>query len=294
MFKGAITAIVTPFTDDASAVDFDRFDELIERQIAAGIHGILPCGCTGEAATLTHEEQEEVIAHAIKTVNGRVKVIPGTGSNSTAEALRLSKFAADAGADGVLVITPYYNKPTPEGQVRHYTAIAEAIDIPVMAYNVPGRTGTKILPETVARMRRENQRIACIKEACGSVDQVSAILAQSDITVLSGDDSLTLPMMSVGATGVVSVIANLVPEKMVELTEAWLGGKCEQARRVHYEILPLCKAMFIETNPMCCKTALRMMGLGNGVLRMPLCEMTADGEAKLRQALLDYGLQLAE
>jgi 4-hydroxy-tetrahydrodipicolinate synthase len=294
MFRGTITALVTPFTDDASAVDFATLEELIERQIEAGVDGVLPCGCTGEAATLTHEEQQQVIGRTIEIVKGRVTVLAGTGSNSTAEALRLSTFASQAGADGVLVITPYYNKPTPEGQYRHYKAIAEAVDCPVMLYNVPGRTGTKILPETIARLRNEVEGIAAVKEACGSVDQVSAILHACDITVMSGDDSLTLPMMSVGASGVVSVVSNVVPGDMAALTAAWHAGDAARARELHYKIFPLHKAMFTETNPMSVKTAMRMMGLHNGVLRLPLCEMTPGGEEAVRAALKAYGLPAAD
>jgi 4-hydroxy-tetrahydrodipicolinate synthase len=293
MFKGSMVALLTPFTDDGSAVDMGKLDELIERQIEAGTHAILPCGCTGEAATLSHEEQEQVIERTIKTVNGRVKVVAGTGSNNTAEAVRLSRFAAEAGADALLIITPYYNKPTPEGQFRHYQAIAEAAGVPVMLYNVPGRTGTKMLPETIARMYREIEHVDAIKEACGSVNQVSDILGLCDIPVMSGDDAMALPMMAVGGTGVVSVIANLIPGEMVSLTEAALAGNFEEARRIHYKILPLCRAMFIETNPMPVKTATRMMGLTNGLLRSPLCEMTEAGERKLRDALQAYGLPLA-
>lgn len=290
MFSGSIVALTTPFTADASAVDYAMLDTMIERQIAGGTHGIVPCGCTGEAATLTTEEQIAVIRHTIKKVAGRAKVIAGTGSNCTAEALSLSKAADEAGADGVLVITPYYNKPTPEGQYRHYKAVAEAIRIPVMLYNVPGRTGTKILPETVARLRKNVKNIACIKEACGSVDQVCEILEQCDITVLSGDDGLTLPMMCVGATGVVSVVANVVPGDVSAMVNAWHAGDIKTARALHYKLLPLVRAMFMETNPIPVKTALRMIGVGNGVLRMPLCELRPESEKKLAAALTAYGL----
>jgi 4-hydroxy-tetrahydrodipicolinate synthase len=289
MFTGSIVALVTPFTADGSKVDFDKLDELLERQIKAGTSGIVPCGCTGEAATLSHEEQQEVISHTIRTVNGRAKVIAGTGSNNTQEALKLSKFASDAGADAVLVITPYYNKPTPEGQYRHYKMIAEAVDCDVMVYNVPGRTATKISPETIARLA-EIKNITSVKEACGSVDQVSSIKLLSDITVLSGDDSLTLPMMSVGAAGVVSVVANIIPEESAALVAAAAKGDFEEAKRLHYKILPLCKSMFIETNPICIKTAMQMAGLYNGVLRMPLCEMTEGGRKQLEKVVKDYGL----
>ncbi|MBN1256581.1 MAG: 4-hydroxy-tetrahydrodipicolinate synthase [Planctomycetes bacterium] len=292
MFAGSNVALVTPFTKDASAVDFDKLTELIELQIAAGTNGIVPCGCTGEAATLSHDEQQEVIAFTVKAVKGRAKVIAGAGSNNTAESLRLSTFAAKAGADGVLVITPYYNKPMPEGQFRHYQAIADAIDIPVMLYNVPGRTGTKMTPETIARLYKTCKNITTIKEACGSVDQVSSIRQLCEIEILSGDDSLTLPMMSVGGVGVVSVAANIIPKEIVALTSAWLNGNLAEAQRLHYQVLPLCKAMFIETNPITVKTAMKLMGLYSGVLRMPLCEMTPAGEAALREVLVAYGLPL--
>jgi 4-hydroxy-tetrahydrodipicolinate synthase len=292
MFSGSIVALATPFTDDGAKVDFDKLDELIERQIAAGTSGIVPCGCTGEAATLTHDEQEAVICHTIKTVDHRVQVIAGTGSNNTTEAVRLSRAAGEAGADGVLVITPYYNKPTPEGQFRHYKAVAEAAGVPVMLYNVPGRTGTKIAPETIARIYDEVENVTSVKEACGSVDQVSAIRSLCDITVLSGDDSLTLPMLSVGAMGVVSVVANVVPGEMAGMVAAWHDGRPQDAMALHYKMMPLFKAMFIESNPMPVKTTLKMMGLLNGVLRMPLCEMTDGGASALRAVLDKYGLPL--
>ncbi|MHC4870764.1 MAG: 4-hydroxy-tetrahydrodipicolinate synthase [Planctomycetota bacterium] len=292
MFSGSIVAITTPFTDDASAVDFDKLDELIEWHIESGTSGIVPCGCTGEAATLTHDEQEEVISRTIKTVNGRIKVIAGTGSNNTAEAVSLSKKAGEAGADGVLVITPYYNKPTPEGQFRHYKMVADAAKVPVMLYNVPGRTGTKMTPETIARLFNEVENVTCVKEACGSVDQVSSIIDICDIAVLSGDDSLTLPMMSVGGTGVVSVAANLLPREVAEMVKFWEEGKPEEAKKMHYKLLPIFKGLFIETNPIVVKAAMQMAGLINGVVRMPLCEITSAGAETLRKILTDYGLSL--
>lgn len=292
MFRGSIVALTTPFLADASAVDYETLAMLIERQIAAGTHAIAPCGCTGEAATLSIQEQEEVIRFTVEKVAGRTKVLAGTGSNNTAEALKLSKIACQAGADGLLVITPYYNKPTAEGQFRHYKAIAEAVDIPVMLYNVPGRTGLKMEPETIARMFNEIENITCIKEACGSVDQVSDILARCDIDVLSGDDALTLPMLSVGGCGVVSVVANIVPEDVVALVAAWDAGNVMKARELHYKMLPLVKAMFIETNPIPVKTALKLMGLGNGVLREPLCGLKPENEKKLAAVLAEYGLSV--
>ncbi len=290
MFSGSNVAIVTPFTADASAVDYNALKDLIEWHIASGTDGLVPAGCTGEAATLSHEEQEKVIRFAVETAAGRCKVIAGTGSNSTAEALRLTRMAKDVGADGALVITPYYNKPTPEGQYRHYRRIAEECGLPLMLYNVPGRTGTKILPETVARLSNEVENVVSIKEACGSVDQVSQILQRCDIEVVSGDDALTLPMMAVGGRGVVSVVANLIPEKMKALCDAGLAGDFAKARELHYRILPLAQAMFIETNPICIKTAMEMVGRLKSPLRMPLCEMTTAGRARLEHVLKENGL----
>ncbi|MFH1791511.1 MAG: 4-hydroxy-tetrahydrodipicolinate synthase, partial [Candidatus Omnitrophota bacterium] len=247
------------------------------------------CGCTGEAATLSHDEQKHIIKFAVEVVNGRVPVVAGTGSNNTQEALDLTRYAKKSGCDGALMITPYYNKPTPEGQYRHYAAVAGEVDIPIMLYNVPSRTGISILPETVARLSKISNIVA-IKEASGSLDQVSQILSLCDITVLSGDDSLTLPMMSVGAKGVVSVVANVVPAEVHNMTRSFLDGDTEKARKIHYEILGLCKAMFIETNPIPVKTALSMMGKAGGELRLPLCEMGGENAEKLRKALKEYGL----
>ncbi|MBN2710869.1 MAG: 4-hydroxy-tetrahydrodipicolinate synthase [Planctomycetes bacterium] len=292
MFKGSNVAIVTPFTDDASAVDYDMLKELIEWQVASGTDGIVPAGCTGEAATLSHEEQMEVIRFTVETVAGRSKVIAGTGSNNTAEALKLTKFAKEVGADGALVITPYYNKPTPEGQFQHYRILAEEAGIPIMVYNVPGRTGTKILPETIARMFNEVENVVSIKEACGSVDQVSAIRQLCDIEILSGDDMLTLPMMSVGAAGIVSVVANLVPELSKALCDAAESGDYPKARELHYKMLPIARAMFIETNPIVIKAALKVAGRGNGVVRMPLTPMTKSGLETLIGILKQNGVEI--
>ncbi len=290
MFAGSNIAIVTPFTDDASAVDYPKLKELIEWQIESGTDGIVPAGCTGEAATLSHDEQREVIRFTVETVAGRAKVIAGTGSNNTEEALALTRYAKEVGADGALVITPYYNKPTPEGQYLHYKLLAEDTGLPIMVYNVPGRTGTKILPETVARMYNEVENIVCIKEACGSVDQVSALRQTCDIEILSGDDMLTLPMMAVGAAGVVSVVANIAPVETKALCDAAAAGDYARAREIHYKLLPLVRAMFIETNPIPVKHALGLMGKLNGTVRMPLCSMTESGSEKLKNALDKFGL----
>ena len=290
MFSGSIVAMVTPFKD--GAVDFERLEELVEFHIQSGTHGIVPCGCTGEAATLHYDEQKEAIERVVKTVNGRVPIIAGTGSNSTHEALDLTSSAAKAGVDGALLITPYYNKPTQEGLYRHYKTLAEAVDIPIVLYNVPSRTGIWIEPETVARLS-EIRNVVAVKEAGGSMDQVSKIMSLCDVTILSGDDSMTLPMMSVGAKGVISVVANVVPADTAAMTDAFLGGDHEKASALHHQLFPLCKAMFIETNPIPVKTAMKLLGRLNGELRMPLCEMAAANVEKLRAALVKYGLQPA-
>ncbi len=286
-FRGSFVALVTPLCDDGS-VDTKKLLELVDFQIEKGTHGIVPCGCTGEAATLTHEEQETAIGAVIKHVNGRVPVVAGTGSNSTAEAVHLTKSAAEAGADGALVITPYYNKPTPEGQYRHYKAIADEVDIPIMLYNVPSRTGISMQPETIARLS-EIDNITTIKEASGSMEQVSKIMSLCDITVMSGDDSMTLPMLSVGASGVVSVAANIVPAEMANLVDTFEAGDLDNARQIHFDLFDIFKAIFLETNPIPVKTALQMMGMLNGKMRLPLCEM-GPAKEQLRDVLKKQGL----
>ncbi|MBN1872548.1 MAG: 4-hydroxy-tetrahydrodipicolinate synthase [Candidatus Omnitrophica bacterium] len=288
MFKGSFVALVTPHRSDGS-IDEKGFRELIEFQIQRGTHGIVPCGCTGEAATMTHDEQKRMIKIAVETVNKRVPVIAGAGSNNTVEAIDLTKFAKKSGADGALSITPYYNKPTPEGQYRHYASIAKAVDIPIMLYNVPSRTGISISPETVARLS-EIDNIVAIKEASGSLDQVNQIISLCDIVVLSGDDSLTLPMMACGAKGVVSVAANIVPSDMANLVNYALNENFEEARSIHKRLTPLFKALFIETNPIPVKTALSLMNKIERQWRLPLCEMTSVNLQKLRQVLQDAEL----
>lgn len=274
MFKGSFVALVTPFGEDL-AVDFEAYGRLIDWQLNQGTNGIVPCGCTGEAATLSHEEQKKCIQFVVERVAGRVPVIPGTGSNNTPAAIELTQWAQVCGADGALLITPYYNKPTPDGQIAHYEAISQAVPgLSLMLYNVPGRTGTRMSPELIAMLFEKIDRVAAVKEACGSVDQVSQIRALCGIDVVSGDDALTLPMMSVGATGVVSVAAGVVPSKMAAICGHALRGDFGAARSVHYELLPLFGALFAETNPMPVKAALAKMGLIKNVLRLPLVPMT--------------------
>ncbi len=287
MFKGSYVALVTPFKD--GKIDEKAFRRLIEFHIDNGTDGLVPCGCTGEAATLTMQEQKHLIKIAVEVSARRVPVVAGTGSNSTQEAVELTSSAKKAGCDGALVITPYYNKPTPEGQYRHYAEIAKKADIPIMLYNVPSRTGISLLPSTVARLSKIDNIVA-IKEAAGSVQQVTDILSLCDITVMSGDDALTLPFMSVGATGVVSVVANIIPGKVHDLVQAHLDGKEDDSRRIHYEIQDLCRAMFMETNPIPVKTSLSMMGMVEEKWRLPLCEMAPENREKLRQVMERYKL----
>lgn len=287
--KGAIVAIVTPFRD--GKVDEKALADLIEFQISNGTDGIVPCGTTGESATLSYEEHEFVVEFTVKHVKGRVPVIAGTGSNSTHEAIELTKHAKKVGADAALIITPYYNKPTQEGMYRHFKAIADEVDIPIILYNVPGRTGVNLLPETVARLSKIRNIIG-IKEASGSLQQISDIirLTGNDFTVLSGDDFIVLPLLAVGGKGVISVVSNVAPADMAELCDAFFAGDLKRARDLHYKLLPLCHAMFIETNPIPVKTALGLMGKINPELRLPLCSMSEANLNKLKQIMKDYGL----
>ncbi len=287
MFQGSFVAIVTPFKD--GEVDFAKLDELVEWHIASGTHGIVPCGTTGESPTLSHEEHVKVVEHVVKTVNKRVPVIAGTGSNSTREAIWLTKHAKECGADAALIITPYYNKPTQRGLVEHYTAITREADIPIVMYNVPGRTGVKMAPETVAELSRI-PTIVAIKEACGSIAQVCEILSRCDITVLSGDDSLTYPMMAVGAGGVISVAANVIPKEMAAMVDAANGGDVETAKALHYKYWRLFRDLFIETNPVPVKAAMAMMGRLDPEVRLPLCPMSETSTAKLRATLEACGV----
>lgn len=286
MFRGSIVALVTPFTEDHE-IDFDAYGRLIDIQLASGTHGIVPCGCTGEAATLSHEEQKEIIRFTVERVDGRISVIAGTGSNNTREAIELTAYAKEVGVDGALLITPYYNKPTPAGQIAHYTAIADEVDLPIMLYNVPGRTGTKMSAETIAELNR-HCNIVSVKEACGSVDQVSQIISRCDIGVVSGDDNLTLPMLAVGAQGVVSVAANIVPERVAALCNAFESGDYEEARNIHYELMPLCKALFVESNPIPAKAMLAEMGLIKNVLRLPLTPLLKENYAAIEPVLQTF------
>lgn len=287
-FAGLSVALITPFRD--GQVDVAALKQQIEFQIQAGTTCICPVGTTGESPTLSHAEHERVIAVSVEAAAGRIKVMPGTGSNSTSEALRLTKWAAKSGADAALVVAPYYNKPTQEGFYQHFKALAEAVDIPLCIYNIPGRTGKNIEPETIARMA-ELPNIAMVKEASGSMDQASQILALTDLTVLSGDDSLTLPLLSIGGRGVISVVANIVPRDMKALIEAFEAGNVAEAQNWHRKLFPLCRDMLgLATNPIPIKAAMRMLGRDTGELRLPLTPLGPAEEAKLRKTLAAYGL----
>ncbi len=289
-YAGLSVAIITPLRDDV--LDVGRLRSQVEFQIEAGTTCLVPVGTTGESPTLSHEEHERVISEVVQIAAGRVKVMAGTGSNSTAEALRLTRWAAKEGADASLQVAPYYNKPTQEGFYQHFKAIAEDVGLPICVYNIPGRTGKNIEPETIARLA-EISNITMVKEATGSLDQCSQILNTTNLTVLSGDDSLTLPMMSVGAEGVISVAGNIVPHDVVALVKAAAEGDYARARQWHHKLFALCRDMLgLSTNPIPVKTAMRMLGRDAGELRLPMTDLTPQQEEQLRHTLSQYGLPL--
>ncbi len=289
MFSGAFTALVTPFRD--GQLDADALRRHIDFQIEKGIDGLVPCGTTGEASTLSHDEHVEVVRITVQHVAGRVPVIAGSGSNSTSEALQLTKRVKEVGADACLMITPYYNKPTQEGLFRHFSAVAEKVDIPVVLYNVPGRTGVNMLPETVARLSRIPNVVA-LKDATADLKQASYTrqLVPDDFVILSGEDALVYPLLAVGGSGVISVVSNIVPGEMAALCRSFLQGKIDEARKLHHHLLPLCDAMFVETNPIPVKGALAMMGRITNELRLPLVPLTEGGSVKVREAITAFGL----
>ncbi len=288
LFAGCTVALITPFR--AGEVDYEALRKLVDWQIAQGTPTISPVGTTGESPTLSHDEHERVIATVVEQAAGRAKVLAGTGSNSTTEAIRLTRFAAQAGADGALLVSPYYNRPTQEGLYAHFSRIAEACDLPQVLYNIPARTGRNVEVETVERLA-ELGPIVAIKEACGSLDQVSDLAVRTNLTILSGDDSLTLPMMAVGAEGVVSVVANLIPRDVMALIGAIQAGDLAAARARHARLFPLCRDLLgIATNPIPVKQALMLLGRGNGELRLPLCPPDDRGMQILRNSLTRYGV----
>ena len=290
MLKGSIVAIVTPFKN--GRVDEKNFRDLIEFQIKNGTSGIVPCGTTGESATLSFAEHDRVIEISIEQVKKRVPVIAGTGSNSTEEAIMLTKHAAKAGADASLQVSPYYNRPTQKGLYEHFKAIANSVDIPIILYNIASRTGVNIEPETIAKLASDCKNIVGVKEASGSLDQMSRIkqLCGKNFALISGDDSLTLPILSIGGIGVISVVANIVPQDVASLVSEFEKGNLKQAQEIHYKLLPLIKAMFIETNPIPVKTALGLLGMCAPDLRLPMCAISPENLEKLKKALIDYGL----
>ena len=281
-FAGLSVAMTTPFSGDE--IDYDALRTQIERQIEAGTKCLCPVGTTGESPTLSHEDHERIIGFVCETAAGRIKVMPGTGSNNTAEALRLTKFAQKVGADAALQVAPYYNKPTQQGFYEHYKCLAEETDLPQCIYNIPGRTGKNIEPETIARLA-ELENIALVKEATGSLDQASEILSTTDLTVLSGDDSLTLPLMSIGARGVISVVGNIVPQDMLALIKAAESGQAKEAQKWHHKLFPLCRDMLsLATNPIPIKSAMRLLGLDSGQLRLPMTPLSDEEGCRQRGA----------
>lgn len=289
MFKGSMVALVTPFSQ--GKIDEKALENLVEFQIKGGTSALVPCGTTGESATLSYEEHDRVIELTIKYAKGRVPVIAGTGSNSTEEAIALTRHAKLAGAQASLQVSPYYNRPTQKGLYLHFKAIAEAVDIPIILYNIASRTGVNIEPETFAKLA-EIKNIIGVKEASGNLEQMARIkkVCPKNFLLISGDDALTLPVMSIGGVGVISVVANIVPKETADLCAAFEKGDIKRAEDMHYKLLNLVKAMFIETNPIPVKTAMAMMKLCQSSLRLPMCDMTDDNKEKLAKAMKDHGL----
>ena len=290
MFKGSMVALVTPFKGDR--VDEAAYKKLVDWQIKEGTNGIVPCGTTGESPTLSEKEHEYVIELCVQAVSKRIPVIAGTGSNSTAEAVHMTKHAVKVGADAVLVVTPYYNKPTNKGIYLHYKAVSESVDIPIILYNIAGRTGKNIEPDLMAKLASDFKNIVGVKEASGSLEQMLRIkeVCPKDFLLISGDDALTLPILAIGGVGVISVAANIVPRDVVAVINAFNQGDLKQAQEINSKLMPLVRALFIETNPIPVKKACALMGLCNGSLRLPMCDMEEANLAKLKQALSNYGL----
>jgi 4-hydroxy-tetrahydrodipicolinate synthase len=289
--KGVFTALATPFKN--GNVDYDAFEKNIEFQIAGGVSGISPCGTTGESPTLSYQEHEKIIEFAVEKAKGRVKVIAGTGSNSTEEAIHFTSHAKKIGADCALIVAPYYNKPTQKGLYLHFKKIADTVDIPIMVYNIASRTGVNVETSTLAKLAKDCKNIVSVKEASGSLDQMGQVrLNIPEMSVLSGDDILTLPLLAIGGTGVVSVLSNIIPKDVVAMVNAFNKGDLKTAESLHFKMLPLAKAMFLETNPIPVKTALSMLGMCSGELRLPMCEMEEANKTKLKEALKNYGLEV--
>jgi 4-hydroxy-tetrahydrodipicolinate synthase len=290
--EGAFTALVTPFEN--GKIDYKAFESLVEKQISEGIDGVIPMGTTGESPTLSFEEHEEFIRQTGKIVNGRVKVIAGAGANSTSEAVWLTKIAEEAGVDAVLSVNPYYNKPTQKGLIAHFETIAKATKLPIVLYNIPGRSGVNFLPESIDELLKRVGNIAAMKEACGDIIQIMKLveLCSDRITILSGDDNMLFPLLAVGGKGIISVLANILPGDIKRVVTLHKDNKIEEAKKLFYKILPLCRAMFLETNPIPLKTAMEMMGLCSGELRLPLVPLSDENKVLLRKSLADYGINL--
>ena len=288
--QGSIVAMVTPFKN--GKIDEPKVKELVELHVKSGTDGIVPCGTTGESPTLTHDEHHHMVELTVAAAAGRIPIIAGTGSNSTAEAIELTKHAERAGAQGALVVNPYYNKPTQEGLYRHFRAVAEATALPIIVYNIQGRTAVNIETDTMARLARDCRTIVGVKEASGSLDQMSQVILACgpDFSVLSGDDNITLPLLAIGGRGVISVIANIVPRETSEMVHAALDNDWKRARELHYKLFPLARAAFLETNPIPIKEAMAMAGMLEPELRLPMCRMGDANRQKLRAILDSYGL----
>ncbi len=289
MFQGSMVALATPFQD--GRIDEPTLRELVEFHINSGTDALVPCGTTGESPTLSHDEHRRVIELTVEAANRRVAVIAGTGSNSTNEAIDLTRYARQAGADGALLVLPYYNKPTQAGLIAHCRAVADAAELPLILYNIPGRTGINMLPETLAVLA-DHPYIVGMKEATGNLEQMTQDIALcgDKLSFLSGDDTLTLPLLAVGGRGVISVVANIVPRDVADLTHAFLSGDWKRAREIHLKLFPLCQAMFYETNPIPVKTAMALLGMISGELRLPLCPMSEPNLNRLKTAMRAYGL----
>lgn len=293
IFKGAGVAIVTPFTSD-NQVDYDKLGELIDFQVENGTDCIIICGTTGEASTLTHEEHLDCIRYAVKKTAGRIPVVAGTGSNCTETAIYLSQEAEKAGADGLLLVTPYYNKATQKGLIKHFTAIANSVKLPIILYNVPSRTGCNILPETAVALAKNVENIVGIKEACGNISQIARLAALADgaIDIYSGNDDQIVPVLSLGGIGVISVLSNVAPKQAHDIVAEYLAGNVEKSAKLQLDAIPLCDALFCEVNPIPVKAALNMMGFEVGGLRAPLTEMEPQNQEKLKKAMADYGIEM--
>jgi 4-hydroxy-tetrahydrodipicolinate synthase len=289
MFSGVYTALITPFKK--GKVDFDALGKLVENQYKAGINGIVPCGTTGESPTLSYEEHEQIIEFCVKQAKGKMKILAGTGSNSTAEAIRFTQFAKKVGCDGALMVAPYYNKPTQKGLYLHFKKVADTVNIPIVLYNIVGRASVNIETTTIAKLCKDCKNIIGIKEASGSLSQMITLKALvPNIELLSGDDALTLPVLSIGGMGVISILSNLLPLETLSLIKAFEKGNIEEAKKIHYKFLPLVNSLFMETNPIPVKTAASMLGICSLEIRLPMCKMEESNKLKLKKILKDFKL----